>query len=93
MANYLARVELHNANYQDYETLHAQMQQRGYVRTIVGSNGATYQLPTGTYVVTDTNASPQKAFDAAQAAAQATGKNSWTIVADWTTARFNLAAA
>jgi site-specific DNA-cytosine methylase len=47
MANYIARVELHTATYEDYERLHASMQARGYSRTIAGDNGTVYKLPTG----------------------------------------------
>jgi hypothetical protein len=56
MANYIARVELHQAGPEDYERLNATMQQRGYVREMTGEDGADYQLPTGTYFVTNTSA-------------------------------------
>jgi hypothetical protein len=55
MSNYIVRVELHSAGSEDYEILYAQMEQRDYSRTTVGSDGFTYELPTGTYVVRDTN--------------------------------------
>jgi hypothetical protein len=90
MANYLARVELHNAKYEDNETLHEAMRQRGFVRTIVANDEKKYQLPTGTYVAENTTAILQQAFSAAQAAATATGKAFWVIVVDWTSARFSL---
>ena len=93
MANFLTRVELHSANYDDYETLHAQMEQRGYARTIVGSDGVTYQLPTGTYVMRDTNISLQDALNRAEQAANATGKSSSIIVCDWTAATWRGLAA
>ncbi len=57
MANYLARVELHAASFDDYELLHAQMQQRGFYRAVIVDDGYTHQLPTGTYVVRNTDAS------------------------------------
>jgi hypothetical protein len=90
MANYLARVELHNAKYEDYETLHEAMRQRGFVRTIAANDGKKYQLPTGTYVVENTTATLEQAYSAAQAAATETGKSSWVIVVDWTVGRFSL---
>ena len=83
MANYITRVELHAATYDDYETLHDEMERRGYTRTIVGDNRVTYQLPTGTYVMGSGSASRQDALNRAAAAARATGKNSSIIVADW----------
>jgi hypothetical protein len=90
MANYLARVELHKATYEDYEALHEAMRQRGFVRTIVANDGKKYQLPTGTYVAEKTTATLEQAYSAAQAAAAETGKSSWVIVVDWTAARFSL---
>ncbi len=89
MANYIARVELHKATYQDYEQLHANMAGRGYARTIVGDDGKTYQLPTGTYVARNATASLQVALDAAEEAATETGKAWSIIVADWSAARWN----
>jgi Endoribonuclease GhoS len=84
MANYIARVELHKATYDNYEQLHASMAARGYQRTIVGDNGKTYQLPTGTYAVENTDASMDTALNAAKEAADDTGKSSSVIVANWT---------
>jgi hypothetical protein len=60
MANYMARVELHQAGPEDYERLHASMQQRGYVREMPGEDGAIYQLPTGTYFVTNTRCAQRR---------------------------------
>jgi Endoribonuclease GhoS len=86
MANYIARVELHSASWNDYERLHATMYQRGFLRTIKASDGKWYQLPTGTYVVEGSNSSLQNALSAATAAAQETGRQSWVLVADWNAA-------
>lgn len=86
MPNFIARVELHSASYDDYENLHAYMRQYGYARTIKGDNGTTYQLPTGTYVSTTQFTSTSAALQAAGAAANATGKSSSIIVADWSAA-------
>ena len=90
MANYLARVELHKATYDDYETLHEAMRQRNFSRVIVSNDKKKYRLPTGTYVVENTSASLEQAYTAAVAAAAVTGRSSWTIVADWQAARFSL---
>jgi len=89
MAKYLARVELHSATWDDYDALHASMQQRGYARTIQGDNGNTYHLPTGTYVATNASATLEVALNAAVEAAKETGKSSSTIVTDWTSASWN----
>lgn len=84
--NVIARVELHSASYSDYESLHIYMQQRGYARSIRGSDGKTYQLPTGTYV--GSFSSVATALQAAVAAANATGKTSSLVVADWNSANW-----
>lgn len=93
MANYVARIELHNATYDDYETLHAAAARRGLLRTIAASDGKRYQLPTGTYVAANTAVTLEQAYAAAEAAATETGKRFWVVVADWGTARFSLQAA
>jgi hypothetical protein len=62
------------------------MQTRGYSRAIAGDNGTVYKLPTGTYVVRNSNVAIEAALNAAVAAAQGTGKSSSVIVADWTQA-------
>lgn len=49
MAAFTTRVELHHANEDDYETLHAAMEQRGFSRFITGDGGTTYHLPTAEY--------------------------------------------
>jgi hypothetical protein len=93
MANYLARVELHKATNDDYETLHGAMKKRGFTRIIVSNEGKKYRLPTGTYVVEGTNATLEQAYTATTAAAAETGKTYWTIVVDWASARFALEQA
>lgn len=49
MALYLVRVELFNANGEDYTELHEQMQKRGLYRQIEADNGGVYDMPSGTY--------------------------------------------
>lgn len=83
MANYIARVELHSANWDDYEVLHASMQRRGYSRTIRGNDGKRYHLPTGTYVVEGSTSTLQNALNLATEAARETGRKSWVLVSDW----------
>jgi hypothetical protein len=87
MANYMARVELQRAVPGDYERLNLSMQQRGYAQKITGEDGVIYQLPTGTYFVTDTSAVLEVALHAAVEAADETGKKSAVVVTDWTSAR------
>lgn len=88
MANFIARVELHSAGYTDYENLHAYMQQRGFARSIRGDDGKSYLLPTGTYISAPSHSSGDIALQAAVAAANATGKTSSVIIAEWTSAKW-----
>jgi hypothetical protein len=89
MANYIARVELKLALPEDYERLNLSMQQRGYTRKITGEDGVIYQLPTGTYFVTDTSAVLEVALHAAVEAAGETARKSAVIVTDWNSARWS----
>jgi hypothetical protein len=79
---YLVRIELHEASRVDYDTLHAAMVARGFARTIRGSNGVLYHLPTAEYV-TDTTAGGEQVRAAADAAAVTTGKMHGVIVVRW----------
>ena len=49
MATFTTRVELHKAYEDDYEVLHAAMEQRGFSRQITSDDGVTYHLPTAEY--------------------------------------------
>jgi len=53
MARYTVRVELHEANQNDYEDLHDYMQQEGFRRYITDDKGKKYQLPTAEYNIDD----------------------------------------
>jgi len=89
MANYMARIELREAASEDYERLDAAMQRRGYLRTMPGEDGASYQLPTGTYYVTGSSAILEVALRAAVDAAEETGKAAAVMVTDWRSARWS----
>jgi hypothetical protein len=49
MGRFTTRVELHYADDDDYETLHAAMEDEGFSRIIVTEDGAKYHLPTAEY--------------------------------------------
>lgn len=49
MASFTARVELHDASWSDYETLHEEMGREGFRRTITSDSGTAYHLPTAEY--------------------------------------------
>lgn len=81
MAQFTTRVELHNATYNDYETLHREMDRRGFARTIRADNGEVYQLPTAEYDCSATNGRAT-VLAAAQAAAAQTGKSASILVTE-----------
>ena len=89
MANYMARVELHLAGPDEYQQLDVSMQKRGYLRTMTAEDGAIYQLPAGTYYVTESSAMLEVALRAAVDAASETGKSAAVIVTDWRAARWS----
>ena len=73
MAQFTTRVELHDADGADYEALHEYMLAAKFYRTIVGSDGVKYKMPTAEYdSVFDLTAS--QVCDLAQATASKTGK-------------------
>lgn len=49
MADFTVRVELHGAPCEDYDALRVEMKAEGFAATVLGSGGATYDLPTGEY--------------------------------------------
>ncbi len=54
MSHFLTRVVLHKTNnlvHPDYTALHTAMEDGGFSRQILGSNGTTYHLPAGEYLI------------------------------------------
>jgi hypothetical protein len=82
--SYLVRVELHNASVTNYETLHRAMAARGFSRTLRGSDGSLYQLPTAEYVI-DTMLAGNEVRTHASTAAASTGCTHGVLVVryDW----------
>lgn len=80
MANFTTRVELHQAEETDYNTLHDAMNAEGFTRTISSSDG-TYHLPTAEY---NYNGSLTKSevLDAAERASASTGKKHGILVTE-----------
>ena len=81
MATFTTRVELHDADETDYETLHSAMAEEGFTRTITSGDGITYHLPTAEY-----NRSGQltrdNVLDSAIRAAEKTGKGHGILVTE-----------
>lgn len=78
MSTFITRVELHKADDKDYEVLHASMETQGFKRTIVGSSGKIYKMPTAEYMY-DGQLIVKQVFDKAEIAAKTTKKGYWII--------------
>lgn len=81
MANFTVRVELHQANYADYETLHAAMEQKGFSRQIIADNGQSYYMPWAEYNGSG-NLTSAQVRDIAREAANTTGKANAVFVTE-----------
>jgi hypothetical protein len=82
MSNFTTRVELHHpVGVQDYETLHAAMEQAGFSRTIRGDNGVWYHMPYAEYDYSG-SASADQVRAAAVLAAGRTGRTFAVLVTE-----------
>ena len=50
MAQFIVRIELHGAKGEDYSKLHSAMGHHGFLRTLTGTDGIVYLLPTAEYI-------------------------------------------
>jgi hypothetical protein len=80
MPKFTVRVELHYADDDDYERLHSAMERVGFSRTITGSDGTEYSLPTAEYNTDGTDA--DAVLDLAKRAADSTGKRFAVLVTE-----------
>ena len=84
MPTTITRVELHGVNHgsNEYAVLHVEMKKRGFLQSLSGDNGKSYELPTAEYF------QPYKAglsvLDDARAAAEVTGKRYSIVVSEAT---------
>ena len=81
MANFTVRVELHDAQWNDYEQLHAAMQQKGFSRQITADDGKTYNMPWAEYNAS-ANLTSMQVRDIARAAADTTRKQNAVFVTE-----------
>ena len=81
MASFTVRIELHNAQWADYDQLHAAMEQRGFSRQITSDDGKTYHMPWAEYNGTGNLTSPQ-VRDIAKEAADSTGRQNSIFVTE-----------
>jgi hypothetical protein len=89
MAQFITRVELHNASYQHYETLHAAMLAAKFRKTIKGDDGNVYQLPTAEYSSFG-ELSAEEVRNLAAAAATKTGCRFWIVTTQFVSAAWIL---
>ena len=81
MAQFTVRVELHDAQWTDYNTLHAAMERNGFSRQVKGDDGGTYELPWAEYDAV-ANLSSMQVLAIAQSAANTTGKRNSILVTE-----------
>jgi hypothetical protein len=81
MANFTVRVELHNAEWADYERLHAAMELKGFSRQITSDDGQKYHMPWAEYNGTG-NLTSAQVRDTAREAADSTGKQNAIFVSE-----------
>jgi len=81
MAQFTVRVELHDAKWEDYERLHAEMEGKGFSRLIKADNGKTYHLPWAEYDGIG-NLTNSQVRDIARAAANSIGRRNAVLVTE-----------
>jgi hypothetical protein len=81
MSLFTVRIELHHAQWDDYETLHGAMARQGFSRQITSDDGACYQMPWAEYNGSAALTSMQ-VLDIAQVAANNTGKGNAILVTE-----------
>lgn len=72
MDTFTVRIELHDPDDGDYDTLHDAMEAIGFSRTITGDDGIEYHLPHAEYIITS-NYTAQRILNRAKKAARTTG--------------------
>jgi hypothetical protein len=81
MSHFTVRIELHHAEWADYEVLHAAMQRQGFSRQITSDGGQRYCMPWAEYNGSAVLSSMQ-VLSIAQTAANSTGKKNAVLVTE-----------
>jgi ABC-type uncharacterized transport system YnjBCD substrate-binding protein len=81
MSKFTVRIELHDAESDDYESLHEAMEDQGFSRTITGDNGVNYHLPWAEYT-REGKLTIDQVLDDAQSAADTTGMANSVLVTE-----------
>jgi hypothetical protein len=79
MPQFTVPFELHEAQWPDYDTLHAAMKQHGFSRLITSDDGRTYQLPWAEHDGAG-NFTSMQVLEIAQSAAATTGKRNSVLL-------------
>lgn len=82
MASFTVRVELHDADWDDYERLHSYMEKEGFKRTITSGDNRTYHLPTAEYNLQNVNVQRSDVLQTAKRAAAKTNKKFAVLVTE-----------
>ncbi|WP_017346152.1 type V toxin-antitoxin system endoribonuclease antitoxin GhoS [Pantoea sp. A4] len=80
MATFTVRVELHNADYDDYELLHKKMNAKGYKRTVTASSGTEHHLPDAEYTFESSSKDESAVADEVKAIADSVKNGSGVLV-------------
>ncbi|MCE9887881.1 DUF2622 domain-containing protein [Kluyvera intermedia] len=80
MASFTVRVEMQNADWDDYENLHKKMAAKKYYREIEATSGTTYQLPDAEYTHTSSTKDESAVADEVKAIADSVRKSSRVLV-------------
>lgn len=81
MATFTVRVELHDADDSDYDTLWTEMKARGFKRRVTSDDGITYKLPPAEYSY-DGDITRSDVLKKAKEAAAATGRDYAVLVTE-----------
>jgi hypothetical protein len=81
MADFTVRVELHDAQRKDYDTLHAAMARQGFSRQITSDGGRCYLMPWAEYNGRG-NSTSMQILNIAKVAANVTGKKYAVLVTE-----------
>ncbi len=81
MSSFTVRIELHQAEWRDYDQLHSAMEQRGFSRQIVADDGKLYQMPWAEYNGSG-NLTSVQVRDIARTVADRTGKQNSVLVTE-----------
>ena len=81
MAKFTVRVELHDADEDDYEKLHEYMEEAGFLRTVASGDGKKYHLPPAEYNL-EVNMTRDAVRESGSKAAKRTGKEFAILVTE-----------